>query len=98
MSTYDQLTDKQREQVAAQFSGDTFLGNDPAGYEYEIGISGMVLCRRRIQRTNLFAQDDQAAMYRLAKEQGDKRFGSACRHERVRNGHCTNCLRAVVTP
>lgn len=44
---------------------------------------------------DLFAQDDQATMYRLALEQGEKRFGSACRHEQVRNGHCLFCLRRV---
>lgn len=33
--------------------------------------------------------------YELAKSEGDKRFGSECKHENVKNGYCTNCLRKV---
>lgn len=47
------------------------------------------------EQPDLFAQDDQATMYRLAKEQGDKRFGSECKHEQVKGGYCTYCLRRV---
>jgi hypothetical protein len=36
-------------------------------------------------------------LYELMKKQGDKRFGSECRHEKVRNGICTNCLRRVIS-
>ncbi|MFC1999132.1 hypothetical protein ACFLXE_00050 [Chloroflexota bacterium] len=35
--------------------------------------------------------------YELALQIGDKRFGSECRHEKVKNGHCENCLRRVIT-
>lgn len=35
--------------------------------------------------------------YEIARRVGDRRFGSACPHERVKNGRCTNCLRRVVT-
>ncbi len=35
--------------------------------------------------------------YKLAKAQGDKRFGSECKHEVVKHGHCVNCLRRVMT-
>lgn len=36
------------------------------------------------------------AAYELAKKIGDKRFGSECKHEQVKNGKCINCLRTVV--
>lgn len=35
-------------------------------------------------------------MYELAKKQGDKRFGSECKHENVKDGKCLNCLRKVI--
>jgi hypothetical protein len=35
--------------------------------------------------------------YELALRVGKKRFGSPCKHENVKNGICTNCLRKVVT-
>lgn len=35
--------------------------------------------------------------YELAKKIGDARFGSDCKHEHTKNGHCTICLRKVVT-
>jgi len=35
-------------------------------------------------------------LYELMKSQGDKRFGSICEHDRIRNGKCENCLRSVV--
>ena len=35
--------------------------------------------------------------YALAKKEGDKRFGSECKHKAVKGGHCVNCLRLVVT-
>ena len=34
--------------------------------------------------------------YELALKEGNKRFGSECKHSKVANGHCTNCLRKVV--
>lgn len=40
-----------------------------------------------------FAQE-----YELARRIGDARFGSECKHEQVKNGHCVACLRRVVTP
>jgi len=36
-------------------------------------------------------------LYELMYEQGKKRFGSECKHEHVKNGRCTNCLRKVIT-
>jgi hypothetical protein len=39
--------------------------------------------------------DTFSVLYELAKRDGDRRFGSECRHEQVRNGKCLNCLRAV---
>jgi hypothetical protein len=34
--------------------------------------------------------------YELALKIGNKRFGSVCKHERVVNGKCVNCLRKVI--
>lgn len=36
------------------------------------------------------------AIYRITREIGDKRFGTKCRHLRIRNGYCLNCFRKVV--
>ncbi len=46
---------------------------------------------------DLFKQDDFRQQYELAKQTGDKRFGSECKHINVKNGYCTQCLRKVVT-
>ena len=35
-------------------------------------------------------------LYELMDGQGKKRFGSECKHERTKDGHCLNCLRKVV--
>ena len=35
-------------------------------------------------------------LFELMHEQGKKRFGSPCKHEKVKNGHCVNCLRKVI--
>jgi hypothetical protein len=35
--------------------------------------------------------------YELALREGNKRFGSDCKHEQVKNGKCLNCLRKVIT-
>ena len=45
---------------------------------------------------DLFKQDDFRTQYQLAKEAGDRRFGSECKHEQTRNGYCLYCLRKVV--
>lgn len=31
--------------------------------------------------------------YELALRIGEKRFGSDCKHGKVKNGYCVNCLR-----
>ncbi len=36
-------------------------------------------------------------LFELTHEQGEKRFGSPCKHEKVKNGHCINCLRRVIS-
>lgn len=36
--------------------------------------------------------------YELALYIGNKRFGSECKHEKVKNGVCENCLRKVFNP
>ena len=46
---------------------------------------------------DVFKQDDFRTQYKLAKEIGDQRFGSTCKHEKVKDGHCQKCLRKVVT-
>ena len=45
---------------------------------------------------NLFNYSEKD-LYELAKQQGDKKFGSECKHGQVKNGTCTNCLRKVKT-
>lgn len=37
------------------------------------------------------------AQYELALKEGNRRFGSECKHENVYSGRCCNCLRRVVT-
>ena len=44
----------------------------------------------------LFKQDDFRQQYQLAKETGDRRFGSECKHMQTRNGKCLNCFRTVI--
>ena len=39
----------------------------------------------------------QADLYGYMHEQGKKRFGSECKHEKVKGGRCVQCLRKVVT-
>ena len=34
-------------------------------------------------------------LYELALREGNKRFGSECKHEKIRGGKCLNCLRKV---
>lgn len=33
--------------------------------------------------------------YEEALKQGNKRFGSTCKHEKTQNGYCLNCLRKI---
>jgi hypothetical protein len=33
--------------------------------------------------------------YELALKIGKARFGSECKHEVIKNGHCVNCLRRI---
>lgn len=35
--------------------------------------------------------------YEMALKIGNKRFGSECKHEKIKNGRCQNCLRKVIT-
>ena len=37
------------------------------------------------------------AQYALAIREGNRRFGSECKHEQVYAGRCCNCLRRVLT-
>jgi len=36
------------------------------------------------------------AEYKLARREGDRRFGTPCEHKQVRNGRCLKCLRKVI--
>ncbi len=47
-------------------------------------------------KQDLFRQDDFKQQYELAKQIGDKRFGSPCKHKRTKNGYCQQCLRKVI--
>ncbi len=40
--------------------------------------------------------EDEKRLYEL-HEEGKRRFGSLCKHSRVKNGRCMNCLRKVIT-
>jgi len=42
-------------------------------------------------------QYTETELYEFMLKQGERRFGSECKHERVRNGRCLNCLRRVIT-
>ncbi|MBA7478303.1 hypothetical protein ES707_13726 [subsurface metagenome] len=35
-------------------------------------------------------------LYEVMKREGDKRFGSDCKHENIKNGVCVDCLRKVI--
>ncbi len=35
-------------------------------------------------------------LYELALKEGNKRFGSECKHKETKNGYCKNCLRKVI--
>jgi len=36
-------------------------------------------------------------LYEIMKQEGDKRFGSECKHEKTKNSICINCFRKVIT-
>ena len=35
-------------------------------------------------------------LYWLMHEEGKRRFATECKHEKVNNGYCTECLRKVI--
>lgn len=41
-------------------------------------------------------QKREKILYELALKDGNRRFGSDCKHEVTNNGICVNCLRKVV--
>lgn len=41
-------------------------------------------------------KEEQKAEYELALKIGQRRFGSACEHLKVKNGVCIKCLRKVI--
>ena len=34
-------------------------------------------------------------LYEYMRKEGEKRFGSECKHKRIKNGYCLDCLRKV---
>ena len=40
--------------------------------------------------------EKEKQLYELALREGNRRFGSPCRHEKVKGGKCVKCLRRVV--
>jgi len=40
--------------------------------------------------------EQEKQLYELALREGNRRFGSACKHEKTKNGHCVKCLRKVI--
>ena len=38
---------------------------------------------------------EEKQLYELALKEGKRRFGSLCKHEKVKNGYCTKCLRKI---
>ncbi len=45
---------------------------------------------------NCFVYIDKE-LYELMHKEGKRRFGSECKHEKTKNGHCMNCLRRVIS-
>lgn len=55
-----------------------------------------ILCSDGEIRNYSPQQIESLAEYELALNVGNKRFGVACKHGKVINGKCVNCLRAVI--
>jgi len=81
MKTYFELTTEQKEQVSIQFGGDVLLGREPAAFIYEIGISGSVICRRRIAQTVIECQGCHKSFRALSASE-------------YRGGICPKCWKA----
>lgn len=47
-------------------------------------------------RSQMTEREYENKIYELARKEGDRRFGSECKHERAENGRCVNCLRRVI--
>ena len=58
--------------------------------------AGLVRIEAKTHAPNPFDYTE-AELYELMLKQGEKRFGSECKHEKVRHGRCLKCLRKVVT-
>ncbi len=58
----------------------------------------IVVLQKEIQRLEGEVQDKITfnQEYELALKEGNKRFGSLCKHENVKNGICKDCLRTVI--
>lgn len=54
----------------------------------------MIIDGKFIENPFSYTQND---LYALVHETGKKRFGSECKHQKTKNGHCVNCLRKVIT-
>ena len=62
----------------------------PKGVCYQVTQSS-----RKAKRLDPFNYTDKELLAYM-HEEGNKRFGSECKHENIKNGRCTNCLRVVV--
>lgn len=40
--------------------------------------------------------EKEKKLYELALKEGKRRFGSECKHKKVKNGRCLDCLRKVI--
>ena len=67
------------------------MKNKPVNHPYPIGLLNQRGKTKPIDPFNFTFEQE----YELAKEAGDKRFGSVCKHEKTKNGVCVNCLRKV---
>ncbi len=47
-------------------------------------------------KINNIMHPTQNEMYEYMEKQGKKRFGNECKHKKVKNGICVNCLRKVI--
>jgi hypothetical protein len=63
-------------------------------YEIEKEVASIVAAQPRKAPDPFDASFDK--QYELAKQIGDRRFGSECKHIHVTDGVCLDCLRRVI--
>lgn len=50
----------------------------------------------RVFRSEVTTEEYRRLEYEVARREGERRFGSDCRHEATEAGRCKQCLRKVV--